>query len=340
MKALFEYIKARIITRLSEGGVPVFKTVRMWNNQFLHSNQKYENEADRKAKTYSSGYRNEKAFPYPACFVEFIVQESDNRAMGIVDYVLTVRFRFGIESYKFERLESFDFCDAFRAEIQLMAPTEASGLTFTTFQEIQTEFDEDFNNVETPYIDYRTRFRSIAAYQRLNNVLGGPIEVNVVAQIVKGFGINDAVLFYEPSEDGLLFREQVENIPVYFYEGWPTLYPLVIGDNIAASIDIDGNPVVLFVNINATAPYFLMNYTLEAAQAQVTGGASETPYTVLAIVPGEEMAINQNLSAQYLATFGMGSLISGNFIPLRIVGNDYFGRSTVLAQAIIELSGA
>ena len=158
----------------------------MWNNQFLHSNQKYEIEEDRKNKTTGSrfGYRNEKAFPYPACFVEFIIQETDNRSMGIVDYLLTVRFRFGIESYKFERLDSFDFCDNFKAEIQLMAATDLSGLTFTTFQEVTTEFDEDFNNVETPYIDYRTRVRSSVAYQRRTDVIATVPNVVVNPEIV------------------------------------------------------------------------------------------------------------------------------------------------------------
>lgn len=145
-----------------------FKTIRMWNNQFAHSNGI---DGEKRTKT---GYKDEKAFAYPACFVEFIVNQVDNRSMGIKDYVLTVRFRFGVEAYKFERLETFDFCDAFDRFIQLMAPTEASGLTFTTFQEEKTEFDEDHNNVEIPYIDYRTRYRSSNAWQRQTDVIATP----------------------------------------------------------------------------------------------------------------------------------------------------------------------
>lgn len=187
MKEFFEYIKARLNTDLiSAPSTPVFKTIRMWNNQFLHSNEKYERSEDRTNKTTTSrsGYRNEKAFGYPACFVEFIVVDSDNRAMGIIDYVLTVRFRFGLESYKFERLDSFDFCDDFRQVIQLLDPTVASGLTFTTFQEIQTEFDEDFNNVETPYIDYRTRYRSLAGYKRSTDVVSGVVDPSITVDVV------------------------------------------------------------------------------------------------------------------------------------------------------------
>jgi len=169
LKALFNYIKARI-----NADVPAIKTVRMWNNQFAHSNG-----VD--TKTNNNQYRNEKAFAYPACFIEFQVNDVNNYAMGIKDYFLTVRMRFGVESFKFERLDTFDFRDNFDSFIQLMAPTPISGLTFTTFQEIQTEFDEDWNNVEIPYIDYRTRYRSSTAYQRKTDIIASPtlIAINI-----------------------------------------------------------------------------------------------------------------------------------------------------------------
>lgn len=163
MKALFNYIKARINT-----DIPTVKTVRMWNNQLDHSNGE---------KTEG---RNEKAFAYPAIFVEFIVNQVDNRAMGIKDYVLTVRFRYARTDQKFERLDMFDLLDQFDSFIQLMAPTVPSGLTFTTFQEEKTNFDTDFNNVETPYRDFRTRYRSSAAYQRANDITVSGVGAKVV----------------------------------------------------------------------------------------------------------------------------------------------------------------
>lgn len=178
MKAFFEYIKARINAR-----VPEIKTVRMFNNQFVNSNERN----DRKDGTTGSrfGYRTEKAFPYPACFVEFIVNETNNLPVGIKDYILTVRFRFGVESYKFDRLDTFDFADTFDQAIQLISPTEISGLTFTTFQEIQTEFDEDFNNVETPYKDYRTRYRSSVNSTYRTTVETTTVEPVITSQIVE-----------------------------------------------------------------------------------------------------------------------------------------------------------
>lgn len=168
MKALFNYIQARI-----QAQVPAIRTVRMWNNQFAHSNT---TKSEVTGKT--SGYRDEKAFRYPACFIEFIIEDVNNLPLGVKDYLLTVRFRFGIEAYKFTRLETFDFVDAFDSAIHMMAPTDASNLTFTTFQELKTEWDEDWNNVEAPYRDYRTRYR----YVKGNT----DIEVTGVTPVVTG----------------------------------------------------------------------------------------------------------------------------------------------------------
>jgi hypothetical protein len=172
VKDLFNYIKEQVNARVPD---PQIKTVRMWNNQLLHSN----------STAQRTTFRDEKPFKYPACFVEFIVDDVNNLPLGITDYILTVRYRFGVERYKFERLETFDFCDNFLATMHLLAPTGASGLTFTTFQLIKPEFDEDHNNVEAPYIDYRTRYRHIPSYTRATDVLHGPITPNAIGDIIE-----------------------------------------------------------------------------------------------------------------------------------------------------------
>jgi hypothetical protein len=151
-KDFLQLIQNRILTE-----VPAIKVVRPWNNQFRHAND--------------PKLRDEKAMKYPCCYVEFITIEIWNRALRIKDVLLTVRFRFGIESYKFVKLETFGFCDDFDRAIQLMAPS--GGLTFTTLQEINREFDEDHNNVEIPYNDYRTLFRYDKAYR--SGIEWGPI---------------------------------------------------------------------------------------------------------------------------------------------------------------------
>jgi len=142
MKAFFNYIKTRIETR-----IPTLK-VHLFNDQF----------------TKADIDRTEQAIIYPVCYVEFIINEVNNYCLGIKDYFLTVRFRFGIVSHKVERLETFDFCDTFYQAVHLMRPSDVSGLIFTSFQEVTPEFDEDHKNVDRPYIDYRTRYRSTVAY--------------------------------------------------------------------------------------------------------------------------------------------------------------------------------
>lgn len=171
MKTLFNYIKARINAQ-----VPSIKTVRYWNYQTDNSNGEKKDG------------RNEKAFPYPACFIELIFNGADNRCLRIVDYLITVRFRLSRQDYKYERLDQFDFADQFAACMQLMAPTPASGLTFTTFQESpRGTFEDEFNNVENFYIDYVTRFRYTAAYKNpilITVPLGLQNDPKLVAQIV------------------------------------------------------------------------------------------------------------------------------------------------------------
>lgn len=194
MKSFFNYIKRRLLTG-TNGSVPLsgLKDVRLWNDQFNKANGK------------TPEGRKEKAIVYPICYVEFIVNDINNYCLGVKDYFLTVRFRFGLESYKFERLDTFDFVDDFYRAIHLMRPAPVSGasvsadsdtitvdsdtvtsdqtegqgeeLIFTSFQEVFTEFDEDHNNVEVPYVDYRTRYRSLVAYQRGTAIQGLGINI-------------------------------------------------------------------------------------------------------------------------------------------------------------------
>lgn len=155
MKLLFNFIKARIQTEM-----PEIKTIRLWNSQFLYARgDKYYFGSKQNER-----YRTEKAFQYPACFIEFITLNVYNRAMGLKDIELIVRFRLGLEGYNHERLETLDFVDSFTDAIQLMAPTEASGLIFNTFQKVSTDLDYDHDNVEEPVLDFRTLYRSTAGY--------------------------------------------------------------------------------------------------------------------------------------------------------------------------------
>lgn len=190
MKNFFLYIKNRIETR-----IPTLK-VELFNDQFNKANID----------------RNEKAIRYPICYVEFIIDDVNNLAMGIKDYFLIVRFRLGVEGYKFQRLETFDFVDEFYQAVHLMRPTDDSGLIFSSFQEAaSSEFDEDHNNVERPYIDYRTKYRSQVAYKT-------PVKTVAPTTLVVNIELKDPPIFYEAQElKPVYFYEDTET-PVYFRE--------------------------------------------------------------------------------------------------------------------------
>lgn len=168
MKAFFLFLQNYILTNSLAGtNFRKIETVRMWNDQFNNSNTK----------------RNEKAFRYPACFVEFVFNpdQTYNRSLKIIDYVMEVKFHIGIESMKFTREDTFDLLDQFKSIIQLLAPTIASGLIFTTFQEVpQGTYEETFDDIEVVVLTYRTMFRYTGAYQSLipYNLLNATFELD------------------------------------------------------------------------------------------------------------------------------------------------------------------
>lgn len=175
MRELFLYIKKRL-----NKNVPEIKTVRIWNEQV-----KYSEGGVFLNDKLNKRYKAEKAFRLPAIFIEFNQLETHNRSHGVRDILLQVIFRFAIEGYKLERLETFDQADKVIEALQLMAPTPESGLIFTTFQEESTIFDYEHNNVEEPVIIYRTFYRSLAGYKLKNMTTNqSPISPTIQTDIV------------------------------------------------------------------------------------------------------------------------------------------------------------
>lgn len=173
MKAFIDYLTNRIKQK-----VPALKTVRYWNQQTEHSNQ---DKAKGQTGRLQPG-RDEKAFPYPACFLEVIINDVENRCFGIKDYLLTVRFHFANEGYKYERLETFDFADAFTVCMQELCPGAAgpTDLIFTSFIESPRGSLKEANstNVEEHYLDYTTRYQSVASMKQYNSHLITTIETS------------------------------------------------------------------------------------------------------------------------------------------------------------------
>ena len=145
MKDFLDYIKDYIKAEL-----PLYKTVELYNNQIFASNVD----------------RSEKAFPYPAVFIELIPGEIHNRALGIKDIVLEVTFHFAFEGYKFNHGENMlSALDDFDAQVLRLRSDD--DVYFSSFQNTGELFDTDNDNVEEPTLTYFTVFRHTTAHKTL-----------------------------------------------------------------------------------------------------------------------------------------------------------------------------
>lgn len=191
MRQLFTFLSLQIL-----GNVPAIKTVRPWNNQLRYSND--------------PNIRTEKAFRYPACFIEFIVNETKNFSIGVKNVDVTIRFRFALESYKFIRLDDLDFAENFDLYVERLRGSESDIVQFSSLQEVQTEYDEDFDNVDKIYVDYKTTWRKLSGFGRNRKVLVAPVAPKVTA-IVKG-----GKKIYTTHETKRTFVRSTAELPVTF----------------------------------------------------------------------------------------------------------------------------
>jgi hypothetical protein len=142
MKEFFEYIKQHILSTM-----PRYKTVELYNNQIFQSNVE----------------RSEKAFPYPAVFIEMIVGEMHNRALGINDTEMNLVFHFALEGYKFNHGEDMlTVLSEFDYNVRRIRSSE--GPYFSTFQSQGILYDTDNNNVVEPTMTYTTMWRQQTGY--------------------------------------------------------------------------------------------------------------------------------------------------------------------------------
>jgi len=147
MKELFNFIKARINTEL-----PQFRTVRMFNDQLDKGNVE----------------RTEKAFRYPACFIQFVTSEVRNRSLGIQDVVMQVIFHLAYEGYKYSearQLEDMDLTHTFDSWVHRLRGSEDNPVQFTTFQRIIVNESEDYDNINKPILTYMTMWRDLGSYR-------------------------------------------------------------------------------------------------------------------------------------------------------------------------------
>jgi len=128
----------------------------------------------------SNAERTEKAFAYPAVFVQFVTSEVRNRSLGIQDAVLQVIFHFGLEGYKFSekrQLADMELTTKFDSLIHRLRGSEDDTAHFTTFQRIIINESELFDNVNKPIFTYMTMLRLLGSYRELTPLSGWDYDV-------------------------------------------------------------------------------------------------------------------------------------------------------------------
>jgi hypothetical protein len=165
MRELYEFIKAKI-----NADLPEYKTVRMWRNQFNRSNRE------------GTDGRSENAFRYPACFIEFTTVDYDNQAIGYSNVDLIVRFHFGFEDYKLEKLDSDTMLTAFNKQMFRFRGNEGDAVHFTSMQPILNLDDPDDNNVDLRILEYSTKYRHVANYDEGTEIK--PVDLDLTAELL------------------------------------------------------------------------------------------------------------------------------------------------------------
>ena len=161
MTNLFNYIKAKIASDL-----PEWKTVRRWRNQYNRSNKS----------------RDENAFRYPACFIEFVTEDMDNQAIGYCDIDLIVRFHIGFDNYTLEKDEDFELMERFEDVMFRFRSAETDNVHFTTFQQNVISDEADDDNVDLQILEYRTKYRQMTTYS--DGVEIAPVDLDLDGEII------------------------------------------------------------------------------------------------------------------------------------------------------------
>lgn len=182
MKAVFEYIKQAINTRIKtirQGNEqPFFRKVDLWRGQITRE------QIDKDEDPYNT----------PAVFIELVPTQVDNFSLGIKNIHLTVRFHMALQSMKKSRGDDFDILDAFDQAIQgLRAGPTATVLinsvpvpvNFSSMQKQIYQGDPDHDNVNAPIVEYFTIYREINANKTKTDQFVGPIDPDVIGQVVE-----------------------------------------------------------------------------------------------------------------------------------------------------------
>lgn len=136
------------------------KTVEIWRNQILALEQS----------------REERTYPHPACFIEFLVDGVKNYADGIQDYQVRVVFHFAFENYIHDHLNALVFTSQFHRRMHRLT-SRAAAPYFSSLEEVPLDLDEAATNVDHPTRTYRTCLRVTDAYYEKTEHLATDIDI-------------------------------------------------------------------------------------------------------------------------------------------------------------------
>lgn len=160
-KDIYNGLVARLLAN-----VPELKTVRLFNNQFNHSNNEDQ--------------RNEQAFLYPCALIEFSEIEYQTQTQLIQSYTGVVRLHIGFESYKLEDTDVLALKQNIYKNIHGFQVSTVK--TFGKFLRLRETMDTDHDNIMVYIQDYQLSGKDTDFVDTSSTVVP-PIELEITRDL-------------------------------------------------------------------------------------------------------------------------------------------------------------
>lgn len=162
-KDIYDGLVARLTANVLE-----LKTIRLFNNQFNHSNNEDQ--------------RDEQALLYPCCLIEFSEIEYQTQTQLIQSYTGIVRLHIGFESYK---LEDTDILALKQKVYKNVHGFQVSTLkTFGKFLRLRETMDTDHDNIMVYIQEYQLSGKDTDFSSADTNVIvSPPIELEITGDL-------------------------------------------------------------------------------------------------------------------------------------------------------------
>ena len=168
-KDLYIALKKKI-----EDFLPEVRTVRLWNEQIIHSNG------------IGTDGRNENAFQYPAVFIQMHSLEARDLSLGIQEFDMIISTYLAFKSFATDDIDILDL----KERLYWVCQRFQQG-NFALLSRIFEYPDNNHGDVQVFKTDYKTRGMDDYKY------IFGDLTKDVIT------GITETIIFEEPSFDGI-----------------------------------------------------------------------------------------------------------------------------------------